>query len=315
MTQRSGQRGARNLRFLREWLTTGALVGLCAGALSVARDRVAEQHQAVNTLSDVYALPDPEQLKVLSLGYRSAVADLLFGRTLVAAGMHFSERKVFEHLDGYLHAIVALEPKYRDVYYYADSLLTMSTVRMPERNYRIARTLQEAGLKLFPDDAELWMSVGQYMAYLAVQWLPPEEDREEWRRAGIGIIQQACAIWPYAELPASCLGSASALSRMGETEAAIRSLERLVALADDPDVRRESLLRLEALVDQKSREQFRDRVSYLTRRAPRDLPMLSRTAYQLAGPAGDVEACIGLDGPTVPERCATSFEVLTRNLP
>src|SRR5688572_1007500 len=228
------------------------LLALSALGISVARKPLVRDHQKTSTLSDVYALPNPEHLKLFSLGYRSALADLLFGRTLVAAGMHFSEKKVFEHLDGYLYAIVALEPRYRDVYYYADSLLTLSTVRMPARNYRIARDLQERGRRLFPDDAQLWISSGQFMTYLAVQWLPPEEDADEWRGAGAKVLQHACDIWPYQELPSSCLGVTSVLSRLGEREATIRSLERLIAVADDPMVRAEASRRIEALLGEQA---------------------------------------------------------------
>ncbi len=283
-------------------LTIVGIVGI-----AMTRPRAVQKYEAVNTLNEVYALPDPEHLKVMSLGYRSALADLLFGQTLVAAGMHFSEKKVFENIDAYLHAIVALEPRYRDVYYYADSLLTLSSVRMPPENYRIARELQEKGLELFPDDAQLWISAGQFMTYLAVQWLPPEEDPDEWRRAGIKIIQHACDIWPYQELPVSCLGATSMLSRLGETEATIRSLERLVAVTDDPKVRREAVRRLEALMGEQARAQFRARINRLGDLRQRDLPLTDRTEYQLIGPPADPQECIGVRDLNQHPECASSF--------
>jgi len=288
-------------------LAPALLLALSVLGVAKARERLVRDYQETSTLSDVYALPNPEHLKLFSLGYRSALADLLFGRTLVAAGMHFSERKVFEHLDGYLNAIVALEPRYRDVYYYADSLLTLSTVRMPPRNYRLARDLQERGRRLFPDDAQLWISSGQFMTYLAVQWLPPEENADEWRTAGAEVLQHACAIWPYQELPTSCLGVTSVLSRLGEREATIRSLERLLAVADDPLVRAEASRRIDALLSEQAREQFHRRVQNTEARRERDLPLLSRTEYQLVGPHWDAAECLGTLDPEQSTTCATSF--------
>jgi len=290
-------------------LPVGLLV-LSALGVQATRGVLARDHARTNSLSDVYALPDPEQLKVFSLGYRSALADLLFGRTLVAAGMHFSEKKVFEHLDGYLYAIVALEPRYRDVYYYADSLLTLSTVRMPARNYRIARDIQERGRKLFPDDAQLWISSGQFMTYLAVQWLPPEENADEWRAAGVKVLQHACDIWPYQELPASCLGVTSVLSRLGEREATIRSLERLLAVADDPAVRLEASRRIDALLGEQAREQFHERIQKIELLHASDLPLASRVEYQLVGPPWDAARCVGQLDPDVAPACRTSFAAL-----
>jgi hypothetical protein len=286
-----------------------ALLALSVAGISAARPALVRDYQKSNTLTDVYALPNPEHLKLFSLGYRSALADLLFGRTLVAAGMHFSEKKVFEHLDGYLYAIVALEPRYRDVYYYADSLLTLSTVRMPPGNYRIARELQARGRRLFPDDAQLWISSGQFMTYLAVQWLPEGEDPDEWRRAGAEVLQHACDIWPYQELPASCLGVTSVLSRMGEREATIRSLERLIAVTDDPAVRLEAARRVEGLLGEQAREQFHRRVQKTEELRARDLPLLSRTEYQLVGPPWDPAHCLAVVDPQNAPGCASSFEV------
>lgn len=295
------------MRAIRRDLLGLGLVALSVVLVAWARPRALRAYEESNTLDEVYALPDPEQLAIFSLGYRSALADLLFGRTLVAAGLHFSERKVFEHLDGYLEAIVALEPRYRDVYYYADSLLTLSTVRMPARNYRLARDLQARGRQLFPDDADLWISSGQFMTYLAVQWLPPEEDPDEWRRAGAQVLRHACDIWPYSELPASCLGVTSVLSRLGETQATIQSLERLIAVSDDPAVRAEATRRIEALLGEQERERFLRRVGELEARRTLDLPLVNRTAYQLIGPATDPVRCIGLVDPERTPGCQSSF--------
>lgn len=281
-----------------------------AAAVAASQPRVSSQYEGMNTLEATYALPNPDHLVVFSLGYRSALADLLFGQTLVAAGIHFAEKKVFEHLDGYLEAIIALEPGYRDVYYYADALLTLSTVEMPKRNYRIARDLQVRGLKQFPDDAQLWMVTGQFVAFMAPQHLPPEEDRDEWKRAGAAILEHACDIWPNPEsLPHACISSSTILSRLGETEAAIRSLERLVALAEDPEVRAQAAMRLQKLQGAHANQIHQRRIARLSELHMRDLPLASRTAYQLVGPPWDPTQCIGRHRPAGDGSCGTSFRV------
>lgn len=292
----------------KSWLVGGG-VALCAAAvIGLSQPRVSKQYATTNTLEATYALPDPQHLIVFSLGYRSALADLLFGQTLVAAGIHFAERKVFEHLDGYLEAIVTLEPGYRDVYEYADALLTLSTVEMPKRNYRIARDLLMKGLDEFPDDARLWMATGQFIAFLAPQHLPPEEDPDEWRRVGAGILEHACNIWPTPDdLPPACLSTSTILSRLGETDAAIRSLERLVALAEDPDVRAEAEARLQKHQSARARELHRRRIARLSELHLRDLPLADRTEYQLVGPPWEPTECVGRRRPPKDERCVTSF--------
>jgi hypothetical protein len=284
------------------------LLGAAALGVAASRPHAAEAHRAADAFEALYALPSPEHLPLLSLGYRSALADMIFASTLVSAGQHFRARKVFEHLDRYLEAVLALEPEFYTVYYYADSMLTMSTVEMPKRNWRIARDIQERGLRQFPDDPDLWMSVGQFIAYLAPQHMPPEEDKREWQRAGARIIEHACDVWPRdVELPVSCVGQARLLSKAGEHAAMIQSLERLIALTDDPEVRASATTRLEQLLGEAERERFRERVSALSDLQRRDLPYVSRAAYQLIGPPTQPERCAGLHEPSTAPGCSGSF--------
>src|SRR5690606_23273702 len=100
------------------------------------------------------------------------------------------------HLDAYLKGIIGLDPKYLDVYRYADTLLNLSTVEMPKENLDIAREIQERGLKEFPHDPELWLSTGQFISYLAPNRFEDEEKKKAWRLAGAKILQHACDIWP-----------------------------------------------------------------------------------------------------------------------
>lgn len=280
----------------------------CAVVVGLVRPRAVQLHQDLGKSPEVYKLPAVEHLQLMSLGYRSALADLLFGSTLVTAGIHFAERRIFEYLDHYLEAIVALEPEYRDAYYYADSLLTLSTVEMPKRNYRIARDFQEKGRRLFPDDAMLWMSSGQFVAYLAPPHLPPEEDPNEWRRYGAQVLDQGCSLWPdQTDLPYTCLSAATILSREGEMEASIESLRRLVAIADDPQVRQEAEARLTNLLSVQQAEEVRRRGQLLGELQGADLPFVSRTLYQLLGPPSQVKDCVERAEGEADASCASSF--------
>ena len=212
---------------------TSVSVLLLSAAIGVAysQQSVASKYAVLGKESDTYAIPQADHLVVFSLGYRSALADLLFGRTMVDVGIHFVERRVFEQLGAYLYAIIALDPKYRDLYHYADTMLNLSTVEMPIENLRIARDIQERGLKEYPDDAELWMSAGMFVAYVAPQRLGDNEDKSEWKAAGATMIQRACDIWPKNETtPPACFTSVRLFEKVGQNEAAIASTERLLAL-------------------------------------------------------------------------------------
>lgn len=289
------------------WLTA-PLLALSVGLVSWARPLVAASYTRVASSSDSYALPAPSQLIVFSLGYRSALADLLFGRTLVASGIHFSSKRVFESLDSYLDAVATLDPLYRDVYYYADPLLTLSSVEMPKRNYRIARDFQERGRKLFPDDAELWMSSGLFMAYLAPQHLPEGESVDEWKVAGAHLIEHACNVWPDQHaLPAACISVATLLSRAGEVAASEGALRRLIAITDDPQVKSQAIARLTALLGAARAEEMRKTLGALGLLHAHDLPLSSRAAYQMMGPPSEFARCSGELFAEQSVSCTTSW--------
>jgi tetratricopeptide (TPR) repeat protein len=292
----------------RRGLLAAVSLGVCGYLVSASRADVAGKYQDLGADSHIYAVPSEEQLLVFSLGYRAAFADLLFGRTMVAAGIHFSEKRVFHHLDAYLKGIIALEPKYRDVYQYADALLNLSTVEMPPENLRTAREIQEAGFKQFPHDPDLWMSAGQFMAYLAPQRLPENEDKSEWRLAGARAIQHACDIWPrHLELPDVCLAPATIMSKNGELDSGIRALERLIAIADEESVRAQAMTKLRRLSGERAARKAAENLRSLDSLRESDLPVADRLRYQLMAPPFEARACVGQESPLSSTRCATSF--------
>lgn len=288
-----------------------AAAGALACALGIGRVQasLSEDHRRLGRAPEVYALPSSEHLVVISLGHRSAFADLLYGRTLVAAGIHFTEKRVFEQLDSYLQAIVDLDPNLREVYHYADSLLTLSTVDPPPANYRLARNLMERGTRRFPDDANLALSAGQFMVYVAPPWLPPGEDPQEWRASGYQLIAHACAIWPPGtRLPVGCLGATQELSEAGRVDAAISALRRILSVTDDAETRKSAEERLDYLLGVQRAQEMKRNMEALINLHARDMPLLGRTAYQIVGPETDVQECAGLSfDPSRDAACASSF--------
>lgn len=284
------------------------ILGACTAGIAWSRPKVAESYKDLGTSGDIYAIPSEDQLVVFSLGYRSATADLLFGRTMVAAGVHFAEKRVFHHLDAYLKGIIALDPKYLDVYRYADTLLNLSTVEMPKENLAIAREIQERGLKEFPHDPQLWISTGQFMAYLAPNRFTDEKMKREWRLAAIPILQHACDIWPSREaLPDTCLNSATLYNQAGEIGAAIGSLERLIAVSDDEGLRARAAEKLQRLTGERAARKVQESLRHLEPLREADLPAVSPLRYQLLSPPFDETQCVGASFSRENVDCATSF--------
>jgi len=166
---------------------------LCLAASAVGigmlQPRLAARFRAVKNTSDVYALP------AASLGYRSALADLLFTSTLVSYGIHGEEHRPFEFVGDYLDAIAALDPQLCAMYRYADTFIIYRPVGKPTPDeVRHARRILDKGLESCPTDGMLWLSTGQFLAFIGTQFLTDEHEKEEFRAAGAKALSRAAEL-------------------------------------------------------------------------------------------------------------------------
>src|SRR5689334_12070493 len=130
----------------RDALLTLSLAVAAAVGIGSARTPAADAEHRVQETSDVYVLPPPEQVATLSLGYRAALADLLWSHVLVSQGLHTMERRRFENLTLLMDAINALDPTFRDPYVFADALITFQTSETPHAEIVKAREIMERGV-------------------------------------------------------------------------------------------------------------------------------------------------------------------------
>lgn len=289
--------GARLLAFV---LVVSAAAGIGAFRGVLARTLKAQQK------TDVYELPSPEQVVALSLGYRSALADFLFASVLVWHGIHFEERRRLEFAADYLDTVALLDPTFRETYYYGDTLITMQPVKPRHEDYVRARRLLERGLAARPTDTELWLSAGQFIAYVAAPWLEDPKEKAEWKLAGARVLAHACELVGSNEnIPYNCISAAGLLNRGGEREANIEFLERVLAVSDDETIRDKALELLQHALGQRSREELRARENMLRSTWRADLPFVDLTTELLLGPPTDPAACAGIEPPTV--ECATTW--------
>jgi len=278
----------------------GAVVALVLSIVAIgwARPRVTQAAKVVKNQSDVYTLPPPRILARVSLGYRSALADYLWAHVLVTQGLRMGEKRPFSEVVQYLHAINQLDPRFREPYRLADSLLSFQ-INDPDRgaSVREARRVLERGLAEFPYDSELWLNYGQFLAYIGPGSLPVDaEDRAEMQRAGARALIRAGELGGDESTVFKSISAAAILHRKGEVDAAIRFLERLHAVADDEEVREDVGRRLHAL--RQGRQASRD---FELSRAfdsvwQKDLPFAPRSWLSVLGPHRETWLCAGPRG-------------------
>lgn len=274
-----------------------ALLVIVASAFGVAKLRpgLAERFHKLKATSDVYALPAPEQVVVLSLGYRAALADLLWGNVLVSYGLHFQEKRRFEFIGNYLDTINALDPKFEDPYRFADTLLTLQPVPPLREDYYKAREILRRGMKELPHSAVLHSTAGQFLAYLVPTHLETQAEKQEWRLEGAQALSRACELSDASSnIPYHCIVAAGLLNRAGQREAVIQMLQRTLAVNDDENIRAMALGYLEREVSQRAHEEQQRRINTFNRAWKEDLGFLDKDTMLIVGPRSDTAACSGL---------------------
>lgn len=288
---------------LREVTAFALVTVLAATGIAKVQPALAADCGRVAARDDAFLLPPPRELRALTLGYEAAAVDLLWAKLLVEYGVHWQERRPFRDVPRYLDGLIALDPRFEPTYQYADTLLLFSPSGSGIAEARLARRYLERGLLERPHDGELWLHYGQFLAFLYSSYIDDPKEMDAARRDGALAISRAVTLGADVE---QSLSAASILSRSGEREAAVRHLERAIAVSDDPLSREELLAQLAKLEASAVRDDAQRRLAAVETRWREHYPFLSRTQFLLVAPRVDARACAGRSALTAPE-CATSW--------
>ncbi|MBK8168985.1 MAG: hypothetical protein IPK60_01420 [Sandaracinaceae bacterium] len=265
------------------------ILGLAA-MLSVAligtesmRVRASTHFIQTQTYEDVYYLPPAGWLSAFSLGYREALADLIWMRALIYFGDELMHHGAVQHAFDYTDAMLALAPHMRPAYsWIATSALynTGGTVTAADAE-RVA-TYLERGTRMFPDDGDLEWQLGATYTYELPPMLNDPAAKERARRRGLPHLQRAARMG--AGPPWLALTNAQALVRLGQREQAVRHLEEMYATVQDEDARDQIAARISHLRTEAYAEAFERANQDAEQARQRDFPYLSPTMYLLVGP-------------------------------
>lgn len=296
--------GRREPRLARGVVLLAAGLAFCAALWF--RALLVQRFDALAETSDTLALPPPEQAVVMSLGYRSAAADLIYAHTLVAYGLHFGEKRRFEYVGEYLETVTTLDPKFAQPYIYADTLLTLQPETPRQADYRKARDLMLKGTRELPYNQRLWFTAGQFLAYLAPPNLEDPKEQAQFKEEGARLLAHACELVTDNEnIPYHCLTAAGMLNEAGEREALIQMLTRTLAVNDDEEIQKRASAALAKWVGQKEHDAYRRKADAFND-AWRELGHVSKEKLLLMGPPIDIDECVGPDRDGTPG-CDTTW--------
>ena len=286
------------------------ILAASVGGVGVLQPGLAQTIHSTKAREDVYLFPAPGQLRAMTLGHKSAMADLIWAKLLVEYGIHWQERRDFPDLDRYIDAILALEPDFQPLYLLVDTLLVYRPIKGYERDARHARELLERGTRERPDDYKVWRHYGEFVAFLGPSWLASDEERNQWRRDGSLAIMHAIELGAD---PSGALAAASILSRTQELRVkAVDQLRRAYVMSDDPSDRERIAAQIARLESEHpgelpSQEAGPIDMAYIDGRWRKEAPFLSRGTFLLTGPSRDPVKCAGRAKMENPE-CALEWD-------
>ena len=247
----------------------------------------------VHRREDAYYLPSPDTTKLMSLGYRAALADLIFAHVLVSHGQHFQEKRRFEFVANYLDTITSLDPTFREPYRLADTLIVLQPTLPRTEDYRAARRIEARGLRAFPYDQELWLIAGQFLAYIAAPQVPPGE-YQEWRLDGAKKLARSCElIGSNQNIPHHCITAASLFTEAGKRDVVQGFLERVMAISDDPEIQAIAGGYLGRVASEAERDRADQRNKRFRAVWQSDFTFVSRETLTLLGPRFEPARCAG----------------------
>ncbi len=271
-------------------LLVAVLTALALLGIGRVQPALARTTHLVKERDDLYALPPPDELRAVTLGYRSAAVDLLWARMLVGYGTHFEEKSRFPDVTHYLDAILVLEPDYRPAYRYADTLLFYHPGGVADANdVATIRVYMNRAFAARPFDGPLWLQYGQFLAFTAVSVMP-DNQRDSLQAEGARLMVRGVELGGDTS---RILSVATMLDRNGARAAAIDGLRRSYALTDDPKTRDQIATRLASLEGTAQRDEAERAMKRVETRWRQDFDFLSRGEYLLIGPVVDRLGCVG----------------------
>ncbi|KIG12429.1 hypothetical protein DB30_01464 [Enhygromyxa salina] len=214
-------------------------------AMLLTHTKVKERRDEFPPDQDLLYLPPAQHLAPMSLGYREALGDLIWIRTVIFAGDRVGATN-YKWIMEYLEAIYSLSPQFRRPYAWGGVAFIYSGDQIDRAMVDRAIALYDRGLAHFPEDHELLFAAGMLLTR-DVQTVPgyTSEEKAAAMERGASLIRKAAA---FGAPPLVRELAATLVSEGGADQLAIAFLESQLLQAEDPDHRRLLEQKLQATI-------------------------------------------------------------------
>jgi hypothetical protein len=242
------------------------------------RKRTMSHYLATQTYEDIYYLPPPRWLPVMSLGYQRALADLIWMRALVYFGDEFRHRGLVRHVFNYGDAMLELDPDFKRIY----GWLGMASIYTPHKASEefLARSVEvlRRGAERFPDDGQLAWDAGATIMYELLPALPNDDPRRENLKLQANEYM-ITAVRLGAAPDWLVLNNADLLAELGKADRELQHLQEMYPLIKDPKVKEQIELRIANLQSESHAEAFSQANAEFERKWQQELPYIPPSLY------------------------------------
>lgn len=248
----------------------------------VSRTAAMGHYLSTQRYEDIYYLPPNDWLRIFSLGHDEAGAALVFIKALVNFGEEVVRRGPVQYFYHYADAALALDPYFRRVYLWAGSLALYRPKEVSLEDCLRSIDYLTRAHDLFPNDGEIAWQLGATYFYELPPLVETEAQRVQAQRDGIDYLEAAALLGSG---PAwTGLNAASAMTRLGRSEQAMRHLLEIYTTVDNPDAKAEIEARILRLRDENFVEGMRQADQQLRRQHQAAYPYMSVDLYLQVGP-------------------------------
>jgi hypothetical protein len=274
-----------------------------AFAIDRLRDRCTARVRKVKETLDVYSLPSPDYVARASLGYREAVASILWASVLYDYGDHVLTNRPFGYSTQYVKTIVHLDPSFTTAYKFLGTFLTMQAVVPDRAQIDEARRILANATVERPNDPDIWAAYATFMMFEGAQFLPKGEEKNAWRKEGALAAERAVELGFMSDSLAEA--GVTYLSAGGFRDLAIAQLERNYAMAPNDAAREQIAAKLKRMQANSALEKLNAGIQRFLVAWRAEAPFVSESLFVQLGPRRDTMACAGkvLEDP----RCALGW--------
>jgi hypothetical protein len=251
-----------------------------------------DHYLRTQTYEDIYYLPPPQWLQVMSLGHGRALADLIWLRALIYFGDEFENRGAVKHVFNYGESMLALDPDFRRVYSWVGVAGVYTPTGSPPEFIERSVDVLRRGVERFPDDGELAWDAGATITYELLPNLS-KDDPDRARLQADGNYYMMAAARLGAGPAWLVLTNAKSLRKLGQKDRELRHLEEMYSVVRDPEVKAQIRIRLSHLRDQAYAEAFRSANEEFEQRRLEEFPYMPSALYFFV--ADPIETTVGLE--------------------